>query len=108
MRIHTPSSLHKELLSVLIQRYTAEGYLPNPSVNYPPPIRDKRGYSRRESLDIDSVPQCLSEGIAQNFQFVGRLIGRALFDGIPLGIRLNPLMYELLSTQEMLFCGRGA
>ena len=82
---------------VLIRRYTAEGYLPNPSVNYPPPLRDKEGYSRRESLDIDSIPQGLSDGIAQNFQFVGRLIGRALFDGIPLGIRLNPLMYKSFS-----------
>ena len=98
------SSIIRDVFPILIRRYTAEGYLPNPSVNYPPPHRNKEGYTQRESLDKDSIPQCLSEGISQNFQFVGRLIGRALFDGIPLGIRLNPLMYEFLSVQWLLVC----
>ena len=74
--------------------FTPDGYLPNPSVNYPPPHPDAQGHLRRTSLDMETAPECLSEAISQNYQFVGRLIGRALFDGIPLGIHLNPLLYE--------------
>ena len=47
---------------------------------------------REISLDVEQQPNCISEAINRDYQFVGRLIGRALFDGIPLGISLNPLM----------------
>lgn len=73
--------------------YTSHGYLPNPEVNYPPPSIEPDGSKRRDSLDMETSPHCASEGIERNYQFVGRLIGRAIFDGIPLGVSLNPLMY---------------
>ena len=72
--------------------YTPNGYLPNPAFNYPPPPVDSLGHRHRESLDVESSPHCSTEGTSRNYQFVGRLIGRAIFDGIPLGITLNPLM----------------
>lgn len=65
--------------------FTPQGYLPNPLLNYS--IKD-----REISLDVEQQPNCISEAINRDYQFVGRLIGRALFDGIPLGISLNPLM----------------
>ena len=65
--------------------FTPQGYLPNPLLNYS--IKDTE-----VSLDMEQQPNCISEAINRDYQFVGRLIGRALFDGIPLGISLNPLM----------------
>ena len=61
--------------------YTPNGYLPNPAFNY-----------SQAEINDNEVPKCASEPFSQNYQFVGRLIGRAVFDGIPLGIHLNPLM----------------
>lgn len=60
---------------------TPNGYLPNPALNY-----------HQNSIDDLEHPQCASEAISQNYQFVGRLIGRAIFDGIPLGVHFNPLL----------------
>ena len=37
-------------------------------------------------------PRCASTAVSQNLRFIGRLIGRAVFDGIPLGIPLHPLV----------------
>lgn len=91
----TPSSFASLFMysyhSVTIS-YTPNGYLPNPAFNYPPPPVDSQGRSLRESLDVEISPHCSTEGTSRNYQFVGRLIGRAIFDGIPLGITLNPLM----------------
>lgn len=62
---------------------TPNGYLPNPALNY-----------HQNYIDDLQQPKCASEAISQNYQFVGRLIGRAIFDGIPLGVHFNPLLYE--------------
>ena len=37
-------------------------------------------------------PRCASTAVSQNLRFIGRLIGLAVFDGIPLGIPLHPLV----------------
>ena len=37
-------------------------------------------------------PRCASTAVSQNLRFIGRLIGRAVFDGIPLGVPLHPLV----------------
>ena len=37
-------------------------------------------------------PRCASAAVSQNLRFIGRLIGRAVFDGIPLGVPLHPLV----------------
>lgn len=86
------ASLFMYLYRSLITSYTPNGYLPNPVFNYPPPPVDSLGRRHRESLDVETSPHCSTEGTSRNYQFVGRLIGRAIFDGIPLGITLNPLM----------------
>lgn len=71
--------------------YTPRGYLPNPIHNYS--HRLLTDHTRKYSLDANLEAACASEGLSRNYQFVGRLIGRAIFDGIPLGITLNPLMF---------------
>ena len=71
--------------------FTNHGYLPNPLYNYSHSLLSNQCVDY--SLDEDTEPNCTSESINRNYHFVGRLIGRALFDGIPLGIPLNPLMY---------------
>lgn len=70
------------LLSAMTNRYTSHGYLPNPLVNYD---------LRQKQLD-NGEARCVSDRVAQNLHFIGRLIGRAVFDGIPLGVHLNPLL----------------
>ena len=70
------------LLWRMTVRYTSNGYLPNPLMNYD---------LRQKQLD-NGEARCVSERVAQNLHFIGRLIGRAVFDGIPLGVHLNPLL----------------
>ena len=68
----------------LIPSLTPNGYLPNPALNY-----------HQNYINDNELPKCASDAISQNYQFVGRLIGRAIFDGIPLGVHFNPLLYDL-------------
>lgn len=79
------------IITGIIISYTPRGYLPNPIHNFS--HRLLSDHTRKYSLDANLEAACASEGISRNYQFIGRLIGRAIFDGIPLGITLNPLMF---------------
>lgn len=100
---------------VLTLRFTPRGYLPDPAVNYdlgPVPAAAPLSTVRTSDLapeprvttaaavsqGLSAVcleggePRCASAAVSQNLRFIGRLIGRAVFDGIPLGVPLHPLV----------------
>ena len=107
--------------AALTRRFTPCGYLPDPAVNYDlnqfpsaAALPCSRSNASPEATSPDPAagatatatanaaadlaclekgePRCASTAVSQNLRFIGRLIGRAVFDGIPLGIPLHPLV----------------
>ena len=107
--------------AALTRRFTPCGYLPDPAVNYDldqfpsaaalpcsrsnafpeaaladPAAGATASATANAAADLACLekgePRCASTAVSQNLRFIGRLIGRAVFDGIPLGIPLHPLV----------------